>query len=150
MTEKIRRPACWMLLFLLTAWSPGFAQESGSILDQIAWQKGPSLAAIGEIAQIQVPEGYVFAGPNDTRLLMEAMQNPTSGTELGFIAPDTLDWFIVFEFDDIGYVKDDEKNSLDADAMLKSIKSGTERANEERKRRGWPLLTIVGWEQPPR
>jgi uncharacterized membrane-anchored protein len=55
----------------------------------------------------------------------------------------------VFEFDDVGYVKDDEKDSLDADALLDSIKQGTEAGNKERLRRGWATMTIVGWEQPP-
>jgi uncharacterized membrane-anchored protein len=35
------------------------------------------------------------------------------------------------------YVKDDDKSSLDADAMMKSIRQGTEEANAERKSRGW-------------
>ncbi len=38
-------------------------------------------------AEVQIPAGYVFAGAHDTRLLMEALQNPTSGNELGFMAP---------------------------------------------------------------
>jgi uncharacterized membrane-anchored protein len=82
-------------------------------------------------------------------MLMEAMQNPVSGKELGFVAPAKLDWFVVFEFDDVGYVRDDEKGSLDPDAMLQSMKAGTEAGNHERKRRGWPALNILGWEQKP-
>jgi uncharacterized membrane-anchored protein len=56
----------------------------------------------------------------------------------------------VFEFDDVGYVKDDEKDSLDATALLDSIKKGTEAGNQERVKRGWPMMTILGWETPPR
>ena len=41
---------------------------------------------------------------------------------------------MVFEYDDSGYVKDDDKDELDADAMLASIREGTEQANVERKR----------------
>jgi uncharacterized membrane-anchored protein len=55
----------------------------------------------------------------------------------------------VFEFDDVGYVKDDDKDSLDAGALLDSIKAGTEAGNKERQRRGWATMTIIGWEQPP-
>jgi uncharacterized membrane-anchored protein len=57
---------------------------------------------------------------------------------------------VVFEFDADGYVNDEEKSSLDADALLKSIKEGTEEANKERVRRGWPTLKTLGWETPPR
>jgi uncharacterized membrane-anchored protein len=81
---------------------------------------------------------------------MESMQNPTSGRELGFLIEMGSDWFILFEFDDTGYVPDDEKAKLDADAMLKSIRAGTEAGNVERRKKGWPEMTITGWETPPR
>jgi uncharacterized membrane-anchored protein len=115
----------------------------------VKWQKGSSVGDLGDIAQVKVPEGYVFANANDTRIIMEANQNPTNGKELGFIASADENWFAVFEFDDVGYVKDDDKDSLDAGALLDSIKAGTEAGNKERQRRGWSTMTIVGWEQPP-
>jgi uncharacterized membrane-anchored protein len=117
---------------------------------KVKWQEGPSVGDLGNNAEVQVPAGYVFAGAGDTRLIMEATRNPVSGREMGFVAPAGEDWFAVFEFDDVGYVRDDEKNSLDADALLESIKAGTETGNKERLRRGWPTMSIVGWEQPPR
>jgi uncharacterized membrane-anchored protein len=119
-------------------------------MDSVMFQKGPSLGDLGTTARVKVPAGYVFAGGNDTRTLMETMQNPTSGRELGFLAPAGEEWFAVFEYDDVGYVKDDEKGSLDADALLESIKAGTAAGNKERARRGWPALNVIGWETPPR
>ena len=127
----------------------GYGQARDPRWDNIKWQQGPSVGNLGTAANIQVPAGYIFAGANDTRVVLDIGQNPTSGKELGLIAPARFDWFVIFEFDDVGYVRDDEKHSLDADAMMDSIKSGTERANEERKRRGWPVMTVVGWEQKP-
>ena len=118
--------------------------------DKVKWQEGPSIGNLGTTAEIKVPAGYVFANANDTRILMEAMQNPTSGQELGFIAPPGASWFIVFEFDEVGYVRDDEKGSLDADAMMESIRRGNDEGNKERQKRGWSTMTILGWEQPPR
>src|ERR1044072_87391 len=112
-------------------------------------QKGASVGVLGDIAQVKVPEGFVFANANDTRLIMEANQNPTNGRELGFVPPSDENWFAVFEFDDVGYVKDDEKDSLDANALLDSIKQGTEAGNVERRKRGWATMTILGWERPP-
>lgn len=80
---------------------------------------------------------------------MELTHNIPSGSELGVFGPDDLKWFVVYDFDDTGYIKDDEKSSLDADAMLKSIQTATEKGNEERKRRGWGTLTVLDWMQPP-
>ena len=120
------------------------------IYEEIKWQKGPSVGDLGDTAQVKVPDGYVFADARDTRSIMEANHNPTTGREIGFVAADGENWFAVFEFSDVGYVKDDEKDSLDADALLSSIKDATAAGNQERMKRGWPTMTIVGWETPPR
>lgn len=126
--------------------TPEFSWEN---FEGVTWQKGPSVGELGVTAQVKVPEGYVFVGPSDTRVIMEANHNPLSNKELGFVAPANETWYAVFEFDDVGYVKDDEKDSLDANAMLDSIRKGTEEGNKERLRRGWPTMTIIGWEQTP-
>src|ERR1044072_6927072 len=115
----------------------------------VKWQKGNSVGELGDIAQVKVPQCFVFANAADTRTIMEANQNPTTGREMGFVAPEGETWLAVFEFDDVGYVKDDDKDSLDATALLDSIKAGTQAGNKERTRRGWVTMTILGWEQPP-
>jgi uncharacterized membrane-anchored protein len=118
----------------------------------LAWQRGPGTAPIGSgLAEIDLDEGYVFLDAGESQRFMELLQNPVSGDELATVAPisDGENWFVVFEFDDIGYVDDSEKDSLDADAMLASIREGTERSNEERRRRGWAPMTIVGWHEEP-
>lgn len=116
---------------------------------KIHWIYGPSTADLGDIGKIDVPEGYIFAGSDDTKRIMESMHNPPSGLELGFLTPTNSDWFVVFEFSDTGYVKDDDKDKLDADKLLASIKAGNEAGNEKRKKMGWDTMTIVGWEKPP-
>lgn len=130
--------------------SPSPELSWSTLYEEIKWQKGPSVGDLGGTAQVKVPDGYVFADASDTRRIMEANQNPTSGREIGFLAADGENWFAVFEFEDVGYVKDDEKDSLDANALLASIREGTEAGNEERRRRGWPTMSIQGWETPPR
>lgn len=129
--------------------TPTPAEEPEELKD-VKWQKGPSVGQLGNSAEIQVPAGYVFAGSADTRTIMEAYHNPLTGKEVGYVAPSGENWFAVFEFDPVGYVKDDEKGSLDANAMLESIRAGTEASNKERQRRGWPTMTVIGWEQLPR
>jgi len=126
---------------------PTFSWEN---FEGVSWQKGPSVGNLGTAAQVKVPEGYLFAGASDTRSIMEANHNPVTGREMGFVAPAGEDWFAVFEFEDVGYVKDDDKDSLDANALLDSIRAGTEAGNKERIKRGWPTMTIMGWETAPR
>ena len=125
------------------------ADETAKFLASMKWTVGPGKAAVGNMAEIQVPEGTRFTGPEGTRLLLEAMHNPTDGSELGLLTTEALDWFVVFVFEDIGYVKDADKEKLDADEMLASLRKANEYGNEERKKRGWPPITVVGWHTPP-
>ena len=46
-------------------------------------------------------------------------------------------------------MKDDEKDKLDADAILEQLKEGQEAANEELSKRGMATLTVLGWQTPP-
>lgn len=130
--------------------SPSPTPDFWGTYEGVTWQKGPTVGQLGVNGEVKVPEGYVFAGARDTRTIMEANKNPITNRELGFVAPAGESWFAVFEFDDVGYVKDDEKSSLDANAIFESIKKGTEEGNKERVRRGWPTMTVIGWETPPR
>ena len=123
------------------------AQGSGP---EIPWETCPCTGALGSMATVNVPEGFMFTGAQGTKMFMEATQNPVDGNELGVILkPGQTGWFVVFSFNDIGYVKDDEKDSLDANEILAGLKSGNEAANKERRERGWGTLNIIGWEKPP-
>lgn len=150
----IRVPFGWLLIVLIFPLVPTPSHAQSSDRSGIAWQEGPSTGQLGEIARIRVPEGYRFAGREGVRRFMELTQNPVSGDELGVMVspggPDDQTWFVIFEFNPIGYVKDDEKGKLDADAILKSLKAGSERGNEERRKRGWATLDLLGWSTPPR
>lgn len=110
---------------------------------------GPAVGDLGESALVNVPEGLVYLDGKDTRTLMERFQNPVSNTEVGLVGTPDLTWFVVFEFDEMGYVSDEDKDDLDADELLESMREANEAASEERKKRGWETLTLEGWEVPP-
>jgi uncharacterized membrane-anchored protein len=126
------------------------APESGlvKLVNSISW-KTEGIGTLGNIAQIDVPSGYRFTGGEGTVKLMEAYGNLTNGAELGYISPLDMAWFAVFEFDAVGYVKDDEKDKLDADEILQQLKDGQQAANQELEKRGMPTLTVLGWQTPP-
>lgn len=127
---------------------------------QISWVDGPITARLGDIAEIKIPAGYRFTGKEGTRKFLELTQNPPGGNELGTIIPitskngDSTDedshfWFVIFEFQDVGYVKDDDRDKLDADALLKEITQNTEESNKERAKRGWAAYHVSSWYKPP-
>lgn len=135
-----------LALSIAVAQEPQASQSGGGI----DWQDGPGVGQLGSIAQVKIPDGYRFAGKEGALKLMELTHNPTSGKEVGVIIPaEHPKWFMTFEFNETGYVKDDDKDSLDANALLKSLQEGTEHANELRKQRGWKAFHVTGWERTP-
>jgi len=139
----------FVLLRVACATSWASAQEQQPSL---AWMQGPATAPIGsDLAEIALGESYVFLDQENTKLLMELTQNPLTGTEVATVAPvaDDEGWFLIFEWEEVGYVPDDEKDDLDTDAMLESIVEGSEHANKERAERGWGTFTITGWHEAP-
>ena len=120
------------------------AQETGQDLQ---WQRGPVTGAIGDNATIDIPKDYVFLDVAETTRYVEMSRNIPTGEEQLF-APTSGDWDAYFSFSPEGYVKDNE--TLDADALLESMQDSQEASNAERRRRGWPALSIVGWHIKPR
>lgn len=141
-------------LLALTASASSQAQGSGDPKEEeyvaklraLDWVRGPRTVEIGGNSTLSLPEGYVYLDAANTKKFEELNENLSDGKEV-MIAPKNLQWSAYLIFEDEGYVKDDEK--IDADAILKSLKEGTEEANEERKRRGWSELHVVGWSIPP-
>lgn len=143
------------LLMVISLATPVMAVESGggkkedSLISSIAWVKGPATVELGTYAKIKVPERYLFCPQKDAPKFLEATGNPPSDAILGILIAPSASFSVYFEFSDIGYVKDDEKDKLDPDKILKSIRDGTEEANKYRKEKGWPTMEIVGWQQKP-
>jgi Uncharacterized membrane-anchored protein conserved in bacteria len=108
---------------------------------------GPYNQQISSVGSWKVDQGYVSLDPADTTRLMEKMHNPgVSHTWL--YAPEGMKpWFSVIRYEDTGHVPDDEK--IDPAAILEQLKQGTERSNEERRKRGWPELHLIGWQVEP-
>ncbi len=121
-------------------------EEFRAKLRALDWVRGPRAVAIGGNSTLALPDGYVYLDAANTTKFEELNENFSSGKEV-LVAPRDLHWEAYLFFEEEGYVKDDEK--IDANAILKSLTESTEAANEERKRRGWPDLHVVGWSAPP-
>jgi uncharacterized membrane-anchored protein len=127
--------------------APAFAQ-----VPQVNWMPGPRTVDLGsDVAEVKISHRYSFANATDTRKLMASMGNTVSNNEVGLVMPRAKDedWFLLFEYEPVGYVKDDEKDKIDKDAILEGIRQGTEEANETRKSRGIPGLHVQGWFEEP-
>jgi len=114
------------------------------------WATSPATAPIGEQAEISIGGGLRFAESNDAQRLLEAFGNLPDDTVIGLLTPDnSTDWFVVFSFEDIGYVKDDEKNDIDKDALLEHFRESSARGNQQRRQMGLAEMNLVGWAVEP-
>jgi uncharacterized membrane-anchored protein len=125
--------------------------SAGTLHAELHPLKGPATGQIGDMAEIKVPEGYEFFPKDDMKEFMEKTHNLYSGDELGVLYSSSESGFMaLFTFEDTGYIKDAEKEKLDADAMWKQMVENEKDANEERKKKGWEEMHLVQWAEAPR
>ncbi|MFO1530603.1 MAG: DUF2167 domain-containing protein [Kiritimatiellia bacterium] len=115
----------------------------------VKFNRGPARQDIGGRAEIIVPEGYVATNGDGSRTILKLFDNLTGENEVGLFAPESFNWFVTFDWDGIGYVKDDEKDKLDAKKMLKSMQENNEEVNKIKKEQGLGTFTITGFDVPP-
>lgn len=119
---------------------------------QINWIEGPKIVDVGDdLAKLNLTDEYIFANGHDAKRLMKEMGNYESGMEQGivFSKDENQNWYVLFEFNPMGYVSDKESNKIDADKLLESIKKGTEEDNKKRREHGESTLDIIGWDEKP-
>jgi uncharacterized membrane-anchored protein len=144
----MRRYGLVLLLLLVSESSSTHAQQQ----DPEGWMRGPGVGRLGAVATVPVPEDYTFLDAVATRRFLEENQNIPGGNELGTllrVMPNKDYWFAVFSYAETGHVDDTDRDAIDAPALMKSMKAGSRERNEERRRRGWPELDLVGWHQAP-
>ncbi len=81
--------------------------------------------------------------------------NPPDKSVLGMIEPanvspvDRNGWAVVVTYSDDGHVADTDAAKIDYNKMLKDMQDETRDSNEERKKRGYESVDLVGWATPP-
>lgn len=113
---------------------------------------GPARLALGHDVTLELPAGFSFLGLPEAKRALEKSGVFYNDNLLGVVLPSSgeanEDYLIVLRYDAAGFVRDDEK--LDPAELLEAITKGEVEANAERRKRGFPALTIGGWQDPPR
>lgn len=135
---------------------PQIPQAELQKFQSIVWQEGPCTAKMRNIAQVNVPKGFKFTDETGTGTIMDLTKNLRQPADLGTLCPSHYnpfilqdDWFLVYSWSEVGYVKDDDKNSLNGDAIMQELRNGQAQANPQLAARGYPQLELVGWKQTP-
>lgn len=145
--------------YAVAADEPERAPSPAQQQSHAAWQAagaamihGPNAIDLRDQAQLALPTGYGFIPQKQAAALMRSMGNPTGDTFIGLVFPESesQSWFVSIQFEDSGYVKDDDAKNWNADELLQSLKDGTEAGNEERARMGIPALKVTRWVEEPK
>jgi len=119
----------------------------------IPWQEEGSAGRISSVAEVTVPAGCKYTGRAGVPAVLEATHNLPDEAVAGILVCQTPDsasiWFVMYKYDPSGLVRDTDKDALDADKLLASIKEDTDQSNDERERRGWDKMYVTGWITPP-
>jgi len=111
----------------------------------------------GGLAKLTVPKEFNFLGPDDAEtVLVKLWGNPPSDAKpLGLLIPagmtplSTNCWVVTIDYDEDGYVKDDDASKINYDDLLKKMQAGVAESNKIRKEKGYPTVDLLGWAAQP-
>ena len=151
------------MLFLLACLQLQANADPTSQQDQAAelkaaWAAAAKVATHGPVelklldeATLNLAPDEIFVPAAETNRIMEALGNGANPPRYGLIVSDApgAQWMIVVRWVKEGYVRDGDAKEWQPDALLESLREGTERGNTERLARGLPAVEVVGWVEPP-
>lgn len=140
----------------LTTEQEQYIAEANRILDSLNPQQGEIKLPNG-VATLQVPENFYYLNPKDTEtILVKVWGNPPGGEKtLGMLFPvgvtpyDNDAWGVTVEYEEDGYVSDEDANDINYDELLSEMKESTAYASEERVKQGYDAISLVGWAAKP-
>ncbi len=162
----------FVFIFMLFAVAPAYAQnniaieglpsgdtmspESRKVLDiyraalQSATQ-GPAAVKLGDEATLNLPAGFYFITSPQAIAVLKALGNQDDKNLVGIITPKgrPLDWYLPVDFYKLGYVRDDDAKTWNADTLLKAIAQNTETENKNRAAQGVSQMEVTGWVEKP-
>jgi uncharacterized membrane-anchored protein len=130
-------------------------QRIDSIEKSFVYQHGTIQLKNG-IATVKVPDGFKYLDAEQAKhVLTDLWGNPEDDKSMGLILPEAggvmqqESWAFNIEYDEMGYVEDDDAEDIDYDEMLEQMKKDAGDANAQRQTLGYDPITIVGWAAAP-
>jgi uncharacterized membrane-anchored protein len=135
--------------------SHGAAMSEEEFLASLHFQHGKIVLG-DNLATLDLPEQFVFLNGQDAEsVLSKAWGNPPSEPSLGMIMPAGVSplsaqaWAVTVEYEDNGYVEDDDANDIDYREMLSDMQEDLLAGNEQRVKQGYDKIELIGWARPP-
>lgn len=129
-------------------WATGF-------LNSLNPQRG-EIGLPGDIVTLDVPDELYYLSPEESkRVLEEAWGNPPDALNLGMLFPsgctplDSGCWGVTINYQDDGYVSDENAEDIDYAELLEQMQEETREGNEARIQAGYEPIELVGWAARP-
>ncbi|UXY51224.1 DUF2167 domain-containing protein [Pseudomonas tohonis] len=135
----------------------GESMSEEEFLASLNFQQGK--VVIGDnLATLDIPEQFVFlAGEDAERVLTDAWGNPPDEVlPLGMILPKGISpladesWAVTVEYEENGYVSDEDAADIDYAEMLDDMKEEAKADNKWRAENGYEPVELIGWAAQPR
>lgn len=107
-------------------------------------------------ATLTVPEDFYFLNSKDAEtVLVDVWGNPPGQQVLGMLFPadmtpfDGDSWAVTIEYEEDGYVSDEDAGDIDYSDLLDDMKADTRSESEARIAAGFEPIELVGWAATP-
>lgn len=157
MSLVLRRSLLLLVLLcqLVSAAPKEEKQSAEEFLASLHFEQG-KITLPGNVATLNLPPSFHYLPPADAEhLLVDAWGNPPGSKNLGMILPTAASplskegWGVIITYDKDGHVKDDDADAIKYDDLLKEMQEGITEGNAERKKEGYPAMTLLGWAEKP-
>lgn len=141
---KVFRVFVLLVLLMLTC-TPVYGEEAN-----YNFQAGPQKITLDNKKNtLDLPAGYSYLNKAETAKLYKEHKGPYDDARIAIVFDDNSNCFAVLSYDETGYIKDDDADKLDANALLEEYRRGTAENNKQSKEQGIAELEVVGWDSPP-
>lgn len=146
----------------------GGAGPAPAVSDSLAWiQARDSLAGLftfehgtvqlaNGVATISLPPGFKFLDKEQSEKVLTGLWgNPQQDGVMGMILPEgdnvlsDSSYAFVIQYDEMGYVKDDDADAMDYDKLLSDMKADEVQDNQDRVAKGYEPAYLIGWATKP-
>jgi len=109
------------------------------------------------VGKLIIPKGFKYLSPEQAeRVLVDIWGNPKNDNlTLGLILPEKTgvmsnnSYVFNIQYDEIGYVKDDDADDINYDDLLIQMKEESVEENKLRIKEGYENITVIGWAAKP-
>lgn len=102
--------------------------------------------SLGDKVMFNLLEGFIWIFVKEVVVFMCEIGNYVDDEYFyGFVFKKEMNGFIFIEYDDFGYVKDDDVKNWDVDELMDNLCKGIKEVNKDCIVKGIELIEIIGW-----